>query len=776
MKNIKSKQIAPPTKPTTASSKSSAPISKSKQRVFSIIAITLPIVFLILLELILRLSGYGDNFSLFVNHPDAVMEKYYVVNPEIGKKYFNKMEYSAPPKDMFLKKKPDDVIRIFAMGSSSVVGFPYDNNLMFTRILNERLRDAYPGKKIELVNTAITAINSFTLADFMPQILDQNPDAILIYAGHNEFYGAFGAGSNEAAFHSPTLIRMHLALLNDKVYQLTVNSIGKIVGIFGFGKSGEKHGTLMTRMVKDADITYGSNKYQEGIQNYEQNLNTMLSMAKQKNVTVFISDLVSNLRDLKPFKSIATAELKGAEEYYETAKKFEAQGNIAKAKENYMLARDYDCIRFRASSDINSIIKKLCDKYQNHFVPTVELFAKNSPNGIVGNNLLTEHLHPNIPGQFLLAESFYNEIVQSKLIAAEVNLPTEKSYKGFIADYGFTNLDYWIGKHRVTNLSYHWPFVDESKSTVDYRQVYKPTGTIDSLAFTVMAKRTISLTQAHEQLAEMYFKKGDWVKAYKEYNALTKMGPYWSYNFRKAGDCLLQMNDLPKSLQYFERSLEYTTDVFYAHYRAGEICTIKNDLEAALLHFQKAQEVADAQQKQKTLIKIYQTLVYMNRAVEGKDIQDYFRKLNPGQSIPVPPRTSYMDYIPEQVKGEVEGAKEFLAKNNQEKAIEILLSSRETEETSIVSRMLGELYLKKGVPDKSQDFLTKAYPDFKFDSRFLHYSIVSSLSSRQPEQAKNALEQLKKIDPGYPAFAKLQGYVNSYSPGNSLASFDLPIN
>ncbi len=775
MKNNQSKQSVPPAKSNAVSSKSSTPLSKSKQRVFSIIAVALPVVFLVLLELILRLSGYGDNFSLFLGHPDPGMEKYNVVNMEIGKKYFNKMEYSSPPRDMFLKKKPDDVIRIFAMGSSSVVGFPYDNNLMFSRILSERLRDAYPGKKIEMVNTAITAINSFTLADYMPQILEQEPDAILFYAGHNEFYGAFGAGSNEAVFHSPTLIRMHLALLNYKVYQLTFNTVGKVIEIFGVGKSGdEKHGTLMTRMVKDADITYGSKKYKEGIQNYEQNLNTMLSMAKQKNVTVYISDLVSNLRDLKPFKSIATAELKGAEEYYEAAKKFEAQGNIPKAKENYILARDYDCIRFRASSDINSIIRKLCDKYQNHFVPTVELFAKNSPNGIVGNNLLTEHLHPNIPGQFLLAESFYNEIVQSKLIDEEVNLPTVKRYNAFIADYGFTSLDYLIGKHRVTNLSYHWPFTDESKVSVDYRQVYKPTGLIDSLAFTIMAKRTITVAEAHLKLAEMYYDRGDWVNAYKECNALTKIGPYWSYNFRKAGDCLLQMNDLPKALQYFERSMEYTTDVFYAHYRAGEICTIKNDLEAALNHFQKAQEVADAQQKQKILIKIYQTLVYMNRAEDGKDIQDYFRKQNPGQNIPLPPRTSLMYYIPIQVKEMVVEANDYLAKNNLEKAIEILTNSLDVEETSYVFRMLGESYLTKGVPGKSHDFMLKAYPDFKFDSRFLHYFIVSSLSTQHPDQAKNALEQLKKSDPGYSGITKLQSYVASYNPSNTLANFDLP--
>jgi tetratricopeptide (TPR) repeat protein len=339
-------------------------------------------------------------------------------------------------------------------------------------------------------------------------------------------------------------------------------------------------------------------------------------------------------------------------------------------------------------------------------------------------------------------------------------------------DYGYTNLDYWIGKHRVTNLSYHWPFVDESKGSVDYRQIYKPTGIVDSLAFTVMAKRSLSLSEAHEKLAEMYFKKGNFINAFKEYNALTKLWPYLSFYFRKAGDCLLQMNDLPRALTFFNRSMEYTTDVFYANYRAGEICTIKNDLESALNHFRKAQEVGDAQQKQKTLIKIYQTLCYLNRSEEGKDIQAYFKKLNPDKSIPVPSRTSMLDYIPLLVKDNVETAKEFMVKNNPDKAIELLMNSLDIEETSIAFRLLGELYLKKGKSEKALEYLLKAYPDYQFEPKFLHYFIISNLSSHKPDEASKALVQLKRIDSNYPGIAKLQGYINKYSPANTLVDFD----
>lgn len=737
--------------------------SKSKKVTYSIISICLPFIFLVLLELILRLSGYGDNLSLFINHPDKEFENYSVVNPIIGKKYFQKVEYSAPAKDMFLKKKPDSIFRIFVMGSSTVAGFPYDRNLMFSRILNERLRDAYPDKKIEMVNTAITAINSFTLADFMPQILNEKPDAILIYAGHNEFYGAFGVGSNEATFHNPTMIRLHLKLMDFKIYQLTVNIMGNFTGFFSKDNaSGKKRGTLMTRIVKDADITYGSKTYKTGINNFEQNLSVILAMARQKDVTVFVSDLVSNLRDVKPFKSVPSNGLKGAEEYYNSAKKLEQQGEIQKAKENYLLARDYDCIRFRASSDINSTIKKLVGKHHAHFVPTLDFFNSNSPNGIVGDNLLTEHVHPNISGAFLLSESFYKEIAQSKLIAKEVNAQTEKSYENFIKYYGYTNLDYLIGKHRITNLKYHWPFKDEASGFVDYRQIYTPTGKADSLAFTVMAEQSITLTEAHEQLAEMYEKNGDFLNAFKEYNSLTKICPYWSIYFRKAADCLLKMNNLPEALHFFDRSTEYGNESFYAHYRAGEICMIKNDFETALDHFHKAQLKANADEKQKTLVKIYQALNYLNRASEGKEILAYFQKINPNQTIQVPPgKKSYMNYIPVQVKKNVEDAQVFIDRKEQDKAIELLLNSLEIEETPIVFRKLGELYYQKGAFEKSQYFLKKAYSEFKFETGFLHYFILANLAVKQLDEAKSALGQLKKIDPGYPGIVKLQEHINN---------------
>ncbi len=85
-----------------------------------------------------------------------------------------------------------------------------------------------PQKHVEVVNTALTAINSITLKDFIPQVLKYEPDAILIYAGHNEYYGAFGIGSNETMSKSAFLRSLNFGIMNLRIAQLVKSGISGI--------------------------------------------------------------------------------------------------------------------------------------------------------------------------------------------------------------------------------------------------------------------------------------------------------------------------------------------------------------------------------------------------------------------------------------------------------------------------------------------------------------------------------------------------------------------
>ncbi|MBN1924348.1 MAG: hypothetical protein JW798_00805 [Prolixibacteraceae bacterium] len=736
--------------------KKPAGITRSRKIIFNIQIALLPIIILLFLEIFLRAVGYGDNLKLFIKHPDKEYAQYKVVNPEIGKKYFQRFEYSRPAKDIFLRKKTDDVFRVFVMGSSTVVGFPYDNNIMFSRILHERLREAYPNKKIEMVNTAITAINSFTLLDFMPQILKEKPDAILFYAGHNEYYGAFGAGSNEAVAHNPAIIAMHLKLMGSRVYQLIRNIISGTGNLFARVKTaGDRRGTLMSRIVKDADITYDSPVYLKGMEYYKRNLEIMLAMASNKGVPFFIGEVVSNISDIKPFKSKGTSTLKPAIDYYQLGKKLEESGAYNEAKENYSLSRDYDCIRFRASGEVNKIINELSEKYDATLVPVLGVFEAKSPNGLVGNELMTEHVHPNIDGYFLMADAFYNALVSSGLIGEEADKDAPVFNEKYKENYGYTILDELVGKHRVTNLSYHWPFVDESQGFTDYRQVYKPVSVADSLAFNVMARNDVSLTDTHEKVARLFERNRDYWNAFREYNALTKINPYWPLHFRSAADCLLSMADLPVALKYYLRSLEFENS-FYAHFRAGEIFMIKNDIDNAIVHFEEALVLAD-EEKPNVLAKLIVAYAYKGDKENFIRVKNELNKIKPGQKINIPVRKyTYLNYIPDRVKNFIIEADNAVKQQDMELAEVKLIQSFDVMDSHLARRKLGELYFQQGKYGQSIIHLEKAENEFGFDPRFLHMLCLNYLELGDKPGAKKCIEKLKLTDPGFPALNELQ--------------------
>jgi uncharacterized protein HemY len=96
-----------------------------------------------------------------------------------------------------------------------------------------------------------------------------------------------------------------------------------------------------------------------------------------------------------------------------------------------------------------------------------------------------------------------------------------------------------------------------------------------------------------------------------------------------------------------------------------------------------------------------------------------------------------MDYIPLQVKSYVDSAKEAMAKKTDEKAIELLSASLESYETSVVYRMLGELYLKNKEYEKSRYYLNKAYSDFQFDQSFLNSLKMIQFAGSVPERNKS---------------------------------------
>ena len=186
---------------------------------------------------------------------------------------------------------------------------------------------------------AITAINSYTLRDLTPGIIEQKPDLIVIYAGHNEFYGALGAGSLEYIGSNRALVNFVIYLNNFKTTQLVRNSIKWISGILSSNEGKGRGGTLMARMAKEQLIEYQSELYKSGMNQFEGNMRDILELTKEAGIPVILSTLTSNLKDQPPFISVKSASFPEASEVFKEAVTFYNEGKYKEAESLFVYAK-----------------------------------------------------------------------------------------------------------------------------------------------------------------------------------------------------------------------------------------------------------------------------------------------------------------------------------------------------------------------------------------------------------------------------------------------------
>ena len=268
---------------------------------FKVIAFLLPFLALGLLELSLRMCHYGYDASLFITDPAD--SRYLVLNPDASRSYFsNQVNATTGNLEPFKKEKDPGTFRVFVLGESTTIGYPYLHNGSFPRWLAYRLMHTFPDKNLEIINLSLTAVNSYTVLGFAREVVHYAPDAVLIYAGHNEYYGALGVGSTDRIGGNAFLVGSVLWLRQFRVMQLMTNTYDGLVGLFGsHADPGGK--TRMEMMVGSGRIPYGSPLYDRGIAQFKKNMDETLDLFDRTHIPVFISNLVSNEKDLPPFVS-----------------------------------------------------------------------------------------------------------------------------------------------------------------------------------------------------------------------------------------------------------------------------------------------------------------------------------------------------------------------------------------------------------------------------------------------------------------------------------------
>ncbi len=529
-----------------------------KKIVFYIAALLIPMLFFMILEGSLRFFDYRGDTRLFTFPEEYFEGEYGFVNRNFNARYFfNTRNLPGFSNDAFLADKPDTSFRVFAMGGSSTAGYPYGFNALFSRVTADALNDILPGRLIEVINLGASAVNSYTLYDQIPEILEQKPDAIFIYAGHNEFYGALGVGSSEQFGAFPGFVRTYLKLQRLKTFMLLRDGIASMSQWIASGILGQPHpardGTLMQRMVQDQTITLDSRVFEYGKNQFESNLDEILQRFRDNNIPVFISSIASNLRDQEPFVSIETPRYPPARVVFEQARRYYSQGEYDRAYEQFVYAKDLDALKFRAPEVFNDIIRSKAEKHGAIYVPVYENMREQSENRIIGFELMLEHLHPNRTGYFHIGKSFYEAVAGSGLLDAEADYQALRNWDEYYERMWVSELDERIAYHRVRLLTSGWPFVTGPPPD-GYPAAYQPADRIDQLAFEVVHARK-RWDQAKLEIAEFYMENGEFELALQEYEGLVRDQPYNHSPYIFAGRLLLQvMNDFERARPHFENA------------------------------------------------------------------------------------------------------------------------------------------------------------------------------------------------------------------------------
>ena len=92
------------------------------------------------------------------------------------------------------REKEADTVRIVVLGESAAMGDPLVQ-YSAPRLLDIMLNDAAGPVRFEVINAAMTAINSWIIADIATELERLAPDIVLLYIGNNEVVGPYGPGS-----------------------------------------------------------------------------------------------------------------------------------------------------------------------------------------------------------------------------------------------------------------------------------------------------------------------------------------------------------------------------------------------------------------------------------------------------------------------------------------------------------------------------------------------------------------------------------------------------
>jgi hypothetical protein len=359
---------------------------------FRLLALTLPPVLLLgASEGALRLARYGYATDFF--RPSLVRgQRVFIENDRFALRFFPPRLARTPEPFVMPALKPAGTFRVFVLGESAALGDP-EPAYGAGRYLQVLLGERYPLEKFEVVNVAMTAINSHAILPIAQECTRHQGDLWLVYMGNNEMVGPFGAVTIFGAQTPPlAVIRLNLALQATRVGQLLTALSRKLRPNSATPSSWGGMEMFLRNKLPPA-----SPHRRTAYHHFQENLRDILRAGLDSGAKIVLNTVAVNLKDCPPFASAGDPDLpQGRRETFEQScaegARAEEQGlwtqavgryeqaaaldphfaelqfhwgacllhlaNTNSASEHLQLACDNDALPFRADFGINDIIRK----------------------------------------------------------------------------------------------------------------------------------------------------------------------------------------------------------------------------------------------------------------------------------------------------------------------------------------------------------------------------------------------------------------------------------
>jgi tetratricopeptide (TPR) repeat protein len=408
--------------------------------------ILVPALLLGILEAGLRLLAPGPSTD-FVTKTVVNGATVYRANGKFSRQFFPAEIAREPLEFSFPAEKGAETYRIFVLGGSAAQGDP-EPTYGFSRILEWMLERRYPDARFEVVNTAVTAVNSHVVYRIAREIAPLQADLFVIYLGNNEVVGPYGAGTVFAPF-SPSLSFIRFAIFSRS------SGIGQNLARFSRllqPEQGRRKKWGGMEMFLDQQVRADNPGMDKVYSHFRANLEDILALVHRVGANAIVSTVGTNLRDSPPFASQhhhpfpdedkprwdrlyqtgltlvkagryaeAAAPLLEAERMDGTYADLQfllgrchaETGDHREAMRRYRRARDLDTLRFRADTRINQIIRDVASERASdgiYLVDAERAFEADSAHGIPGNDLFFDHVHMTFDGNYLLASALFQQV------------------------------------------------------------------------------------------------------------------------------------------------------------------------------------------------------------------------------------------------------------------------------------------------------------------------------------------------------------------------------